>query len=445
MADNHNEVNLGEQMKGAVTEALQSGDFSHLNELVFSTVENTLKDAAQKVNEKVSQVQDTTNGANAPGVSDTGAGQAGEPGIPVWQVRAQKREQEKHLQIQQDWQRRVLEQQRRQRHLPAKIIDLIKFNKVGNVSGVLYQVFGGIGIGIVTLVSLFGLFWGRSLGGWIAILVCFLLSLLMVQSGAKKLGRIKRAERYAEVCGNRMYGEVAKIAANTGQSKRFVLKDIRKMLQLGIFPEGHLDEQGDWFMLNNVVYNQYRSTENARLQRENEERQLEAKQQEEKTLGEMVSDARKAQEAELNAMVAEGMEYIHKLRDLNDKIVGEVISNKLYRLERLLNEIFNNVREHPEQMPRMHKLMDYYLPTTLKLVEAYEEFDGVSAPREDILAAKAEIEKTLDIINQAFTELLNNLFEDAVLDVTTDAQVLQTMLAQEGLTREMEFAEISRK
>lgn len=436
MADNHNEVNLGEQMKGAVTEALQSGDFSHLNDLVFSTVENTLKDAAQKVGEKATEVQNA---------SKTSSGQETvrvDP--PVWQQHAAQREQAKHQQIQQDWQRRVLEQQRRQKHLPAKIVDLIKFNKVGNVSGVLYQVLGGLGVGISTLVAFSGLIWGHSGGGWIALGVCFLLSLFMIQGGAKKLGRLKRAERYAELCGNKMYGEVGKIAANTGQSKRFVLKDIRAMLRLGIFPEGHLDEQGDWFMLNNVVYNQYQSMESSRLQRENEAKQLEAK-QEEKSLGEMVSDARKAQEAELNAMVAEGMEYIHKLRDLNDKIVGEVISNKLYRLERLLNEIFNNVREHPEQMHRMHKLMDYYLPTTLKLVEAYEEFDGVSAPREDIVAAKMEIEKTLDIINQAFTELLNNLFEDAVLDVTTDAQVLQTMLAQEGLTREMEFAEIARK
>ncbi|MCM1043963.1 MAG: 5-bromo-4-chloroindolyl phosphate hydrolysis family protein [Candidatus Gastranaerophilales bacterium] len=435
-ADNQREANLGEQMKGAVTEALQSGDFSHLNDLVFSTVENTLKDAAQKVSEKAAEVQNVSKAS-----SDQ---ETVWPDPPVWQQRAAQREQARQQQIQQDWQRRVLEMQRKQQHLPARIVDLIKFKRVGNVSGVLYQVLGGLGVGICALAALGGLIWGHSGGGWIALGVCFLLSVCMIQGGARKLGRLRRAERYAELCGNRMYGEVGKIAANTGQSKRFVLKDIRAMLRQGIFPEGHLDEQGDWFMLNNVVYNQYQNMEESRKQRENEAKQLEGK-TEEKTLGEMVSDARKAQEAELNAMIAEGMDYIHKLRDLNDKIVGEVISNKLYRLERLLNEIFNNVREHPEQMPRMHKLMDYYLPTTLKLVEAYEEFDGVSMPREDIVAAKQEIEKTLDIINQAFTELLNNLFEDAVLDITTDAQVLQTMLAQEGLTREMEFAEIARK
>ena len=80
-------------------------------------------------------------------------------------------------------------------------------------------------------------------------------------------------------------------------------------------------------------------------------------------------------------------------------------------------------------------MMDYYLPTTLKLVEAYADFDKVSVPGPEIVAAKAEIERTMDIINQAFSELLSNLFQDTVLDITTDAQVLQTMLAREGLTK----------
>ena len=78
--------------------------------------------------------------------------------------------------------------------------------------------------------------------------------------------------------------------------------------------------------------------------------------------------------------------------------------------------------------------MDYYLPTMLKLVEQYAEFDEISNPGEDILDAKKEIEKTLDMINQAFVTLLNNLFRDAAFDASADAQVLQTMLAREGLT-----------
>ena len=127
---------------------------------------------------------------------------------------------------------------------------------------------------------------------------------------------------------------------------------------------------------------------------------------------------------------------------MNDNIPGEEISAKLFRLENLLKEIFEGLREHPEQLPQMRKFMNYYLPTTLKLVSAYEEFDDLSAQGEEIAEAKAEIEKTLDSINSAFEELLNRMFRDTAFDVTADAQVLQTMLAKEGLTKQKEFVNV---
>ena len=138
---------------------------------------------------------------------------------------------------------------------------------------------------------------------------------------------------------------------------------------------------------------------------------------------------------ELVAMVNEGQDYINQLHKLNDLIPGEVISAKLDRMESLLKEIFKRLEEDPTQMSQMYKVMNYYLPTTIKLLQSYAEFDDISAPGEEVVNAKAEIEKTVDIINEAFTELLNKLFQATILDVTTDAQVLQTMLAKEGLTK----------
>ena len=88
-------------------------------------------------------------------------------------------------------------------------------------------------------------------------------------------------------------------------------------------------------------------------------------------------------------------------------------------------------------MNRMQKLMDYYLPTMIKLVEAYAEYDRVSNPGDDIIEAKKQIENTLDTINEAFVVLHNNLFRDSVWDVTTDAEVLQTVLKQEGLAKDL--------
>ena len=125
---------------------------------------------------------------------------------------------------------------------------------------------------------------------------------------------------------------------------------------------------------------------------------------------------------------------------MNDNIPGEEISAKLFRLENLLKEIFEGLKEHREQRHQMKKFMNYYLPTTLKLVEAYEEFDEMEAQSQEIIEAKLEIEKTLDTINCAFEELLARMYRDTAFDVTTDAQVLTTMLVKEGLAGQGAFA-----
>ncbi len=310
---------------------------------------------------------------------------------------------------------------------------LVKTKRVGSVAGVLYKVFGGIGLGLGSLVLLTCLLaWEAS--GMLAGAIMSLFFFGMVQLGCSKHQRLKRADRYIQLCGARMYAEISQLAASIQKSKSFVLHDVRRMLRLGIFPQGHLDEQGTTLMLNDVIYKQYQDAERARMVREHQA--LPVQEERPLTPGEIVEQEQNARDRELNQMIAEGMECIRKLRDMNDAIEGEVISAKLYRLENLLKEIFDKVREYPDQMSQMHRVMDYYLPTTLKLVEAYKEFDQVSVPGEDILSAKAQIEKTLDTINAAFTELLNNLFRHRVYDVTTDAQVLETMLAQEGLTKE---------
>ena len=82
----------------------------------------------------------------------------------------------------------------------------------------------------------------------------------------------------------------------------------------------------------------------------------------------------------------------------------------------------------------LHEFMSYYLPMTVNLVKAYEEFDSLSTQGEDIIDAKQEIEKTIDTINDAFGELLARLYRSAAYDAATDAQALKSMLEREGLT-----------
>ena len=82
------------------------------------------------------------------------------------------------------------------------------------------------------------------------------------------------------------------------------------------------------------------------------------------------------------------------------------------------------------------RMMDYYLPTTMKLLEAYEELDAQPVQGENIISSKKEIEDTIDTLNIAFEKLLDSLFQDTAWDVSSDISVLHTMLAQEGLTED---------
>ncbi len=104
-------------------------------------------------------------------------------------------------------------------------------------------------------------------------------------------------------------------------------------------------------------------------------------------------------------------------------------------MENVIQRIFDRVEAHPEQVSDIRKLMEYYLPMTIKLLNAYEELDRQPVQGNNILNSKKEIEDTLDTLNDAFMMLLDDLFEDTAVDVSSDISVLKTMLAQEGLKK----------
>ena len=449
--------NLGEKFKETIAEAMRTGDFHALNTLVTDTVNDALREADFQANlsreateKKVWNSQRSWQDKRREEVKTEAEIQAERQQREKQQEERRRQNEEWHRQRRErekQWeeQRKAQAEQNRARNqaqpvtprkaTAAEMTSLVKMEKKGNVSGTLCTVFGGIGLGFSGLGLLVQLllaaFQAASLSAAILPGVLSLVFLEMISYGNGQRRRLQRAEKYLELCGTKMYGVINEMARYTGKSVRYVRRDLRKMLKAGMFPDGHLDDKETCFMLNNVIYRQYLETEKAYL----EQKKISEQEKEQNTAGTDTQDTdQNRREQELHSIVAEGMEYIRHLRDLNDRIEGEAISEKLYRLENLLKEIFDRVQEHPEQMHRMHKLMDYYLPTMLKLVEQYAEFDEISSPGEDILDAKKEIEKTLDMINQAFVTLLNNLFRDAAFDASADAQVLQTMLAREGLT-----------
>mgnify|MGYP002511850497 CR=1 FL=1 len=403
----------GDAVRDAVQDALKTGDFKNFNDVVASAAMEAMKTARTQINQNFA-VQNSQE-------------------VPPKETYTEKWLRENN-------ERKAAQREQAVRNLPVRA-SLAPMERKGSVSGTLFQVFGGIGTGVMAVLSTVFLGLGLGIGGgfWVAFGVLFVflgLFVGMLKKGNKKKSRLKRALKYLQLAGNNHYIDLEDLALHTNQSEKFVLKDVKRLLIDGFYPEGHLDRQESCLMLDNRIYDEYLTLEKQRKAQEQEMRALP-----ERPVAEMPAQGTAS---EVDRLISEGQEYIRRLRDMNDNIAGESISAKLFRLENLLKEIFDRLREHPEQVSQMQKFMSYYLPTTLKLVAAYEDFDSLSEQGEDIREAKAEIEKTLDTINSAFSELLNRLFRETAYDVTTDAQVLQTMLAKEGLTREPELEFVKR-
>ena len=135
-------------------------------------------------------------------------------------------------------------------------------------------------------------------------------------------------------------------------------------------------------------------------------------------------------------MLDRGEAFIAQIRKCNDAIPGKEISEKISRMELIVQRIFQRVDTNPEVVPDLKKMMDYYLPMTVKLLNAYAEMDSQPVQGETMISSKREIEATLDTLNLAFEKLLDDLFEDTAMDISSDISVLQTLLAQEGLTED---------
>lgn len=320
----------------------------------------------------------------------------------------------------------------------------LKSNKlavpVGKVSGLLCTIFGSIGtigFGIpVTVMTILGYAIGRKIVfhtiAW-GLFIPFIISMLFLISGNIIRKRLRRFQRYTGRLNNRSYCLVKELAATTGQSEKATAKDLQKMIGMGMFPEGHLDEQNVYFMLNHKCYEEYLKLQQSAKMKVLEEKNkaLEVKNKRNDVKKKIENDPLTMEQRKV---IDEGRELVKAIKNANDLIPGEELSNKLDRLEEISEKIFEYVESHPEKLSQIKRFTEYFLPTTLKLADTYAKLDHQPVQGENISTAKREIEHTMDTIYAAFENLLDGLFEEIALDISTDISVLETIFAQEGLT-----------
>ena len=103
-------------------------------------------------------------------------------------------------------------------------------------------------------------------------------------------------------------------------------------------------------------------------------------------------------------------------------------------MESITNKIFRTVIEQPDKAPQIRRFMDYYLPTTLKMLRGYRKMDERKVSGQEAENVKDKIESAMDVVIGAFKKQLNTLYQNDILDISTDIDVLETMLKQDGLS-----------
>ena len=139
---------------------------------------------------------------------------------------------------------------------------------------------------------------------------------------------------------------------------------------------------------------------------------------------------------ELDKMISDGQKAIAEMKRLDNNIADPTISAQIVRLQQLSEKIFAQVKQNPEKLPQIRKFMNYYLPTTLKILNAYDRMGEQGVSGENITSTMHKVESMMDTIIKAFEKQLDNLFGAEAMDISTDMVVLENMMAREGLTED---------
>lgn len=293
-----------------------------------------------------------------------------------------------------------------------------KYNGVGEI------IFGG-SVGLTIALPIFaGMVASNLVPGMIISGGLLAACAFLTFRGIGKLKLAKKLYLYGNVLKDAEYFKISDLAKVTLKTDEEVLKDIKALIKKGYVPRAKLDSSETTCMITDNAYQMYLGAEQDRLAREKREEK-----QQEVTRSKALTKEQ--------SILAEGEDYVKFVREINDIIPDtDEMSDKLYRLENIMNRIFAQVEKDPDSADELHKLMNYYLPTTRKLLTAYVELDKQPDVGENIVKTKKEIDSAMDTINEAFENLLDSLFQDMAWDISSDISVMKSMMAQDGLTTE---------
>lgn len=234
----------------------------------------------------------------------------------------------------------------------------------------------------------------------------------MLGSGLAMNRSMKRYAQYLAVMGDRPAMSVEELARVTGFSQRRVTKDLQAMISKGFFGgKAYLNRELGYFFRSSQADEDWQ-----RRQEEAEEAAAPPKEAEEGYSG-----------------------ILRNIRRANDRIADPVLSAKIDRLEEVTSKIFQAVEADPKKRSSIDTFLNYYLPTTQKLLDSYAEFEATGVEGANLGQAKDRIEKTMDSIVAGFEHQLDGLYKMDAMNVDSDIRVMETMLRRDTASAEKDF------
>lgn len=253
--------------------------------------------------------------------------------------------------------------------------------------------------------------------------------------GIRNLRRASKLKALQRAVGQREAVGFDDLAVRMQVSPKAALAASRTLIKGGYLPEGRIDDENTTLMVTENAYHQYRQFQQSQRQTLAEREAAEAARAAE-------AAARAAREQDISerltpeqrAFVARGRDYVRQMDELNAAIDDAAVSERITAIQEVVGRILARAEEEPAVIAGLDRLTAYYLPTTVKLLDAYDRLEEEPIQGENISSSRSEIEHTLEVLHSAFEKLFDDTYQDLSLDVSADISVLHAMLAQEGLT-----------
>lgn len=253
----------------------------------------------------------------------------------------------------------------------------------------------------------------------VTFLILGVIDLLWIVSYLKENQYQKRYHTYYQLIKFKRIVLIEELADYSKTSSITTIQDIKKAINRNYIPQGYFSDENLFLITSNDVYKDYQENKATYNHYMNEKLEKYKRQSE--------------RPEEIQKYIDEGKRYIDKIHQDNDLIKDKDISTQLDQMEKTVSVIFEEFDVNPENADELALLLQYYLPTTEKLLQSYIHIDEQASGTGIAKNTKGEIIESLNNTNRAYERILEQLFKQEEIDFSSDIDALSEMMKQEGL------------